>query len=349
MGDIRVGIVGVTGYTGIELARLLARHPEAVITYLSSESQGGNSLMTVFPHLTGADLPELEVFDPVAAVEECDALFLARGNGWAMQHASELITAGAKLIDLAADFRLADPALWMDFYGHEHQAKGLLDEAVYGIPELHRTAIEQARIVANPGCYPTSAILALAPAVAGQWIESSDIIISSTSGVSGAGRSRTETAYLFSEVNDNYRAYNVTKHRHTPEIEQELSGLAGEALEITFTPHLAPMTRGIHTTAYAHVAPEAGEDDIRQAYLDFYADAPFVQITEPGEWPETKQVAGTNFCRICPIVIPRTGRLVVLSVIDNLVKGAAGQAVQNFNLMFGLDETLGLNFPGIYT
>lgn len=348
MAEIRVGIVGATGYAGVEIVRLLVSHPEARLSYLTSESRGGSSLSDVYPHLRGFANLELQAFDPSVAVKECDVVFLARGNGWAMRHARELLDGGCKVIDVAADFRLGDPEVWKDYYGMEHEAESLLDEAVYGLPELHMDRIRNARLIANPGCYPTSAILALAPAVAGQWVQPGQVIVSSASGVSGAGRSRTDVPYLFGEVDENFRAYGVDKHRHTPEIEQELTGLAGEDYKVTFTPHLAPMTRGIHTTAYADLADIADEEAIRQAYLDFYQDAPFVQVLDAGQLPATKQVAGSNYCQISPVVLPRTGKLVVTAVIDNLVKGAAGQAVQNMNIVFGLDQATGLQHPAIY-
>ncbi|MEI6914283.1 MAG: N-acetyl-gamma-glutamyl-phosphate reductase [Armatimonadota bacterium] len=348
MAQFRIGVVGATGYAGIELVRLLSRHPNAEITYLSSESQDGESLSNVYPHLTGYTDIDLHSFSAEEAIENCDLVFLARGNGWAMKHARALLDAGLNVIDIAADFRLENAEEWKAYYGAEHTAGDILDEAIYGLPEVHKDCIRQARLVANPGCYPTSAILGLAPAVAGRWIETGDIIINSISGVSGAGRSRAEAAFLYGEVEQNFRAYGVGTHRHTPEIEQELTGLAGEDISVTFTPHLAPMTRGIHTTIYAELADGADEEDVRIAYEDFYQDSPFVRILPAGTLPETKQVLGSNYCFISPVLVERTRRLVVLCVIDNLVKGAAGQAIQNMNLMMDLDEKTGLDFPAIY-
>lgn len=346
--DIRIGVVGATGYAGVELVRLLTRHPCARVTYVTSASRAGDSLDAVYPHLLGfTDTPLVE-FDPAEAADACDLVFLARGNGWAMEHAGELLDSGCRVIDIAADFRLADLDVWQEHYGSEHTAEELAAEAVYGLPELHADSIASARLVANPGCYPTSAILALAPAVAGHWVRCDGIIFASASGVSGAGRSRTEVGYLFTEIDENYRAYNVEKHRHTPEIEQELSELAGESIAVTFTPHLAPMVRGIHTTAYACVADIQDGEAIYQAYVDFYQDAPFVRVLPPGQLPATKQVTGSNYCYISPVLLSRTGKLVVTAVIDNLVKGAAGQAIQNMNIMFGLDQTTGLDFPAMY-
>lgn len=328
--------------------RLLSRHPDVTMTYLSSESQDGEPLSSVYPHLIGYADMKLRAFSVEEAAESCDAVFLARGNGWAMKHARQLLDAGCRVIDLAADFRLEDPDVWESYYKVPHEAQELLEDAVYGLPELHRDCIRGARLVANPGCYPTSATLALAPAVAGRWIETGDIIVNSASGVSGAGRSRTEAAYLYGEVEQNCRAYGVGNHRHTPEIEQELTGLAGEEIKVTFTPHLVPMTRGICTTVYAELAEGADEEDVRAAYEDFYQDAPFVRVLPAGKAPETKQVLGSNYCFVSPVLVERTRRLIVLSVVDNLVKGAAGQAIQNMNLMLGLDEKAGLDFPAVY-
>lgn len=348
MAEVRVGIVGATGYAGVEIVRLLARHPNARITLATSESQSGEPLSAVFPHLTGYEPDPLRAFSAQEAVSLCDVVFLARGNGWGMRHARSLVEAGVRVIDIAADFRLRDPAVWEDYYGSAHEAEDLLREAVYGLPELHRERIRTARIVANPGCYPTSAILALAPALSRKLVDLRSIVVCSASGVSGAGRSKTEVPYLFSELHGNYRAYNVTRHRHTPEIEQELSGAAGEPVRITFTPHLAPMTRGIHTSAYAALASGADAAGLREAYAQTYAPEPFVHVLPNGQWPETKQVTGSNYCHVSAACDERTGRVIVLSVIDNLVKGAAGQAVQNMNLMFGLDEKAGLDFPALF-
>ncbi len=348
MAAVRIGVVGATGYAGVEIVRLLVRHPNAQITCVTSESRSGVPLSAVFPHLSGYVPEQLRPFSPKETAELADVVFLARGNGWAMKHAAALLRAGVKVIDIAADFRLRDPAVWREYYGCEHEAGDLLAEAVYGLPELYRDQIRKARLVANPGCYPTSAILALAPALKLGLVETRGVIVCSASGVSGAGRSKTEVPYLFSELDSNYRAYGVLKHRHTPEIEQELSVAAGTAVPVTFTPHLVPMTRGIHTTAYASLAAGADPSGLRQAYEEFYRDAPFVHVLLDGQFPETKQAAGSNYCRISPVFDERTGRVIVLSVIDNLVKGAAGQAIQNMNLMFGLDETAGLDFPAMY-
>ncbi len=348
MAAVRIGVVGATGYAGVEIVRLLTRHPNAQITCVTSESRSGVPLSAVFPHLSGYVPEHLRPFSPTEVAELADVVFLARGNGWAMKHAATLLQAGVKVIDIAADFRLRDPAVWREYYGCEHEAVDLLAEAVYGLPEFYRDRISQARLVANPGCYPTSAILALAPALKLGLVETRGVIVCSASGVSGAGRSKTEVPYLFSELDSNYRAYGVLKHRHTPEIEQELSVAAGTAVPVTFTPHLVPMTRGIHTTAYAALASGADASALSEAYEEFYSDAPFVHVLPEGQFPETKQAAGSNYCRISPVFDERTGRVIVLSVIDNLVKGAAGQAIQNMNLMFGLDETAGLDFPAMY-
>ena len=348
MTKIKAGIVVATGYTGIELVRLLGRHPNVEVSYLTSESQDGKGIGEVFPHLQGLAEQQMEPFDPVSAAEKCNLIFLARGNGFGMEHTQPLLDFGLKVIDLAADFRLKDPEIWKDYYGTDHSATELLAESVYGLPELHSEAIKGARLVGNPGCYTTCSILGLAPAVSGQWIEPGGVIVNAVSGVSGAGRSRKEAMYLFSELEANFKAYSVAKHRHTPEIEQELSLLAGQDIILTFTPHLAPMTRGILATIYATLSDGADIEALLDAYEDFYKDAPFVQIAPPGSPPETKQVRGSNYCRIGLEVNRRSGQLVIMSVVDNLVKGASGQAIQNMNLMLGFPETTGLEAPALY-
>lgn len=348
MSQIRIGIVGATGYAGVELARLLTGHPDAAITYLSSQSQAGQKVGDVFPHLAPCLDVTLEAYDAGTAAAKCDVLFLARGNGWAMKNAAGLLEAGCKLIDMAADFRLQDTDCWTSFYKMEHEAKDLVPEAAYGIPELFRDQIRKARLVANAGCFATSAILALAPAMAGKWVETSGIVVSSASGATGAGRSRTEVAYLFTEQNENFRAYNVAKHRHTPEIEQALGTLAGEDVMVTFIPQIAPFNRGIHTTAVARLAEDAEPAALRNAYEAFYSSSPFVEVLPAGQLPETRQVTASNRCRIGLVIDERARQLVALSVIDNLGKGAAGQAIQSMNLMFGLDEAAGLQAPAVY-
>lgn len=348
MTCVRVGIIGATGYAAVELLRLLLEHPAAEVTCLVSETKAGEPVSAAYPHLAGFGLPELQEYDPARMAAACDIVFAARGNGWAMSAAGELLARGVRIIDLAADFRLRDTAEWKYYYGSDHAAPDLLAEAVYGLPEIHADDIAGARIVANPGCYSTCAILALAPAVAAGLVSAEGICIASASGTSGAGRSRAETAYLFSEINENYRAYNVTKHRHTGEIDQELSALGASEISVTFTPHLAPMTRGIHTTAYARAKEGMDQTAVTEAYKAYFNNAPFVRVLEPAELPQTKQALGSNRCYISPVLCERTQMMVVTAVIDNLVKGAAGQAVQNMNLMAGLDGTCGLLKPAVY-
>ena len=355
---LRVGIVGVSGYGGGELARLLLAHPQVTLTYVTSGTYAGKPLRAALPGATPSDLV-CEVFDPAAAAEKCDLVFLAGEAGLAMKVAPGLLEAGKKIVDLSADFRLKDPAVYKEWYKAEHTAPYLLAEAVYGMPEITgKDAIEKARLVANPGCHVTAAVLGLAPLL--EWVSQADedpvdfksIVVDSLSGASGAGRSKFGLDYHFSEVNESMRPYGVGGvHRHTPEIEQVLSQVAGTAIILTFTPHLVPITRGILTTSYATLAPPelgAGGADLNAIYQGWYKDAPFVTILDPGQFPATKHVYGTNFCHIGLAVDKRTNRVIVVSAIDNLVKGAAGQAVQNMNLMCGFDETAGLTMSAVW-
>jgi len=343
---VRVGIISASGYAGGELVRYLLAHPHAKITYLSSHTFAGKPLSEAYPSLLGQDLPLCEQYDADAAAERCDVIFQAYGNGVGMKLAPDLVARGKRFIDVPADFRLKDPAVYREYYGAEHTAPDLLQEAVYGVSELHHAEIERARIVANPGCYAVGAILALAPLVAGKLVDPDSIIIDSKSGVSGAGRSKVEVSSLFTEINEGFRAYAVAGHRHTPEIEQELSSLMGREVKVTFTPHLVPMNRGILTTAYARLASDVS--DPAGVYRDFYAGRKFVVVLGEGRQPNTKNVFGTNYCHIGFAVDRRTNRIVVTSAIDNMGKGAAGQAVQNMNLMCGFDETTGLTSPAVF-
>jgi N-acetyl-gamma-glutamyl-phosphate reductase len=338
-----VGIGGASGYAGGELVRLLLQHPDAQITYLSSHTYAGKSMSAAFPGLASHQLPPLEEFDLQRAAQKTDLLFLAGETGFAMEVAKPLLEAGVRLIDLSADFRLRDPAVYAQWYKREHSAITLLDEAVYGLPELTaHSRLREANLVANPGCYPTSAALALAPVLAQRWVEPDSLVIDAKSGVSGAGRSKFGLDYHFAELNESMRAYGVPTHRHTPEIEQTLSDIAGAPVRVTFTPHLIPITRGILCTAYARLVRPFSAQELTAHYRRFYQDKAFVVVREPGDFPSTKHVAGTNYCHISLTVDERTQRLVVTSVIDNLVKGAAGQAVQNMNVMLGLVESRGL-------
>jgi len=319
------------------------------LTYISSETYKGKDVGAALPNMRGFLSMEFEGYDPDKAIERCDVIFLARHNGWAMHEASRYLDAGLKVIDLSADFRLRDAAVYHRWYKLEHSAPQFIDEAVYGLPELYRDEIRDARLIANPGCYVTSALLALAPVMKAYVIDPETIIIDSMSGFSGVGRSKFALENHFPEVNESARAYGVASHRHTPEIEQELSALAGAGVTISFTPHVIPITRGILSTVYGGIIG-AGftTDEFIQVYREFYNDSPFVQIMDEGEYPTIKSAVGSNFCRIAVKVDDRTNRIVVISAIDNLIKGMAGQAVQNMNLMYGLDERTGIVLPGMY-
>jgi len=342
----RVGIIGATGYTGIELVRLLLRHPKVRLTALTAEKNVGQPIWKLFPSiLKEADLicQPLEV-EPLS--KACDFVFTALPHKAVMEVAPGFLEKGIKLVDLSADFRLTDPKVYEQWY-EPHTAPHLLQEAVYGIPELHREEIKKARLVANPGCYPTSIILALAPALRNQLIDQRTIIADSKSGVSGAGRSAVLSS-LFAEVSENFKAYKVAEHRHTPEIEQELSRLAGEKVIITFTPHLVPMKRGILSTIYASLRSPLSEKEILDLYQNFYAKERFVRVHPADLLPSTADVLGSNYCDLGLRVDKRNNRLILLSAIDNLVKGASGQAVQNMNLMLGFEESLSLEIVPLY-
>jgi len=344
-----VGIGGASGYAGGELVRLLLQHPDVRITYLSSHTFAGKSMSAAFPGFAAHPLPPLEEFDIQRAAQKTDILFLAGETGFAMQVAKPLLEAGVRVIDLSADFRLRDPAVYTKWYRSQPAAIDLLDEAVYGLPELvAHSRLREAKLVANPGCYPTSAALALAPVLAQGWAEADSLIIDAKSGVSGAGRSKFGLDYHFAELNESMRAYGVPTHRHTPEIEQVLSEITGARIQLTFTPHLIPITRGILCTAYARLVRPFSAQELTLHYRRFYQDKTFVVVREPGDFPSTKHVLGTNYCHLSLVVDERTQRLVVTSVIDNLVKGAAGQAVQNMNLMLGLVESRGLEMPPVF-
>jgi len=334
---IKVGIVGGTGYTGVELLRLLVQHPEIELLAITSRGEAGSPVAEMFPSLRGS--VDLKFSDPKdAPLAACDLVFFATPNGIAMQQAAQLLNTGVRVIDLAADFRIQNIADWEKWYGMKHASPDLVAEAVYGLPEVNRSAIRQARLVANPGCYPTATQLGFLPLVESECVDLSSLIADAKSGVSGAGR-KAETSSLFSEVADNFKAYGVSGHRHLPEIQQGLSRAAGGPVGLTFVPHLAPMIRGIHATLYARITREV---DFQQLFESRYADEPFVDVLPPKSHPETRSVRAANICRIA-IHRPQEGNvLVVLSVIDNLVKGAAGQAVQNMNIMFGFDECTGL-------
>ncbi len=339
---LKAGIVGGTGYTGVELLRILAVHPQVRITAITSRGEAGKRVDALFPSLRGHI--DLSFSDPAAArLEQCDVVFFATPNGVAMSEAGALLSAGAKVIDLSADFRLRDVREWEHWYKQKHAAPELLAQAVYGLPEVERARIREARLVANPGCYPTAVQLGFLPLVESGLVDLTHLIADAKSGVSGAGR-KAEVRYLFSEATDNFAAYGVPGHRHWPEIRQGLASVAKRPVELVFVPHLTPMIRGIHATLYARIVREA---DFQKLYEERFREEPFVDVLPPGSHPDTRSVRAGNTCRIA-IHRPQGGdTLVVLSVIDNLTKGAAGQAVQNMNLMFGLEESAGLTAPPI--
>jgi N-acetyl-gamma-glutamyl-phosphate reductase len=342
----RVGVVGATGYTGVELVRLLLRHPKIKITALTSERYVGQPFWKVFPSVMKETDLICQALDVESLSGSCDFLFTALPHKTAMQVVPGFLQKGLKVVDLSADFRLADPKVYQEWY-EVHTAPALLREAVYGIPELHREEIKRASLVGNPGCYPTGVILALAPALRHKLIDHRTIIADSKSGVSGAGRSAVLSS-LFTEVSENFKAYKVTEHRHTPEIEQELSRVAGERVIITFTPHLVPMKRGILSTVYASLRKPLSENEILDRYREFYAQEQFVRLHPSDLLPSTADVFGSNYCDIGLKVDQRNNRLVLISAIDNLVKGASGQAIQNMNLMLGFEESLGIEAVPLY-
>jgi N-acetyl-gamma-glutamyl-phosphate reductase len=334
---IKVGIVGGTGYTGVELLRLLALHPNTELVCITSRGEAGQRVSDMFPSLRGfVDLP---FTDPARAnLAECDVVFFATPNGIAMQQVRALLDAGVRVIDLAADFRIQDIPTWEKWYGMSHACPDLVAEAVYGLPELNREQIAKARLVANPGCYPTSVQLGFLPLLKAGVVDEAHLIADAKSGASGAGR-KAETHILFAEAGDNFKAYGVAGHRHLPEISQGLAAMSGKQVGLTFVPHLTPLIRGIHATLYARLTKDA---DVQALFEEQYRDEQFVDVLPKGSHPETRSVRGSNQCRIA-VHRPEGGdTVVVLSVIDNLVKGAAGQAVQNMNIMFGFAESTAL-------
>ena len=339
---IKIGIVGGTGYTGVELLRILAAHPHAELTAITSRKEDGMPVAEMFPSLRG--FVSLAFSAPEKTpLHECDVVFFATPHGVAMAQARELLAAGVKVIDLAADFRLKDIAEFEQWYGMPHSCPDLLAEAVYGLPEINRAAIQTARIIGLPGCYPTSMQLGFAPVLAQKksLVNESALIADCKSGVSGAGR-KAEVHALLAEASDNFKAYGVKGHRHLPETVQGLQAIAGRKIGLTFVPHLVPMIRGIHSTLYATILPEARDIDFQSLYEDYYRDSVFVDVLPAGSHPETRSVRGSNMLRIA-VHRPADGdQLVILVVEDNLVKGAAGQGVQCMNIMFNLDESTGL-------
>lgn len=334
---IKVGIVGGTGYTGVELLRLLAGHSDVRVVAITSRKEAGMPVAEMYPSLRGAY--DLCFSDPAdAGLNQCDVVFFATPNGIAMEQAAALLDAGVRVIDLAADFRIKDVAEWERWYGMKHAAPNLIAEAVYGLPEINREQIKRAQLIANPGCYPTAVQLGFIPLLKAGAVDPQYLIADAKSGVSGAGR-KAEVHSLLAEAGDNFKAYGVAGHRHLPEISQGLAGVNNSAVGLTFVPHLTPMIRGIHATLYARLSKDI---NVQELFEQHYANEPFVDVLPAGSHPETRSVRGANVCRIA-VHRPQGGNtVVVLSVIDNLVKGAAGQAIQNMNIMFGFAENKGL-------
>ena len=340
---VKVGIVGGTGYTGVELLRLLAAHQDVEVVAITSRAECGRRVDDLFPNLRGHyDLAFSEPDVPMLAA--CDVVFFATPHNVAMNMVPELLAAEARIIDLSADYRIRDAALWSQWYGEPHASPELLAEAVYGLPELNRAQIAGARLVACPGCYPTSVQLGYMPLLARGLVDPKHLIASAASGVSGAGR-QAKVDNLLSEVSDSFKAYAVAGHRHLPELEQGLSDIAEQQVEITFVPHMLPIVRGIHSTLFSRVNDSS--IDLQALYEDWYRDEPFVDVLPAGVFPQTRTVKGANRCQIAVTVPQERDTVVVMAAIDNLVKGASGQAVQNMNIMLGLDESAGLRQVGL--
>jgi len=342
----RVGIIGATGYTGVELLRLLLHHPEVEVTALTSQKYAGLPIDQVFPSLMKYLQLKCEELNLDQVSKKTDFIFTAVPHKTAMETLPSFVQRGKKVVDLSADFRLQDPAVYERWY-QKHTAPELLKESVYGLPELHRKKIREAKIVGNPGCYPTGALIGLIPLVEKGMISLESIIIDSKSGVSGAGRDVVLES-LFCEVNEGIRAYKIFEHRHTPEIEQELSQLVQKKVNVTFVPHLIPIDRGILTTLYVILAKKMKTEEVLNIFERYYEKEPFVRICQRGKIPNTKNVRGSNYCDIGVQVNEGDGRLVVVTAIDNLVKGASGEAVQNMNIMLGYPETMGLDVVPVW-
>lgn len=340
MSQVQVGIVGGTGYTGVELLRLLANHPQAEVRAITSRSEAGVRVDEMYPNLRG--FYDLAFSEPdVDTLKACDVVFFATPHGVAMSMAEELTSAGVKVIDLAADFRINDLDEWAKWYGFDHTCPAMMEQVAYGMPELFREQIKQANVIANPGCYPTSILLALKPLVDADAIELEGIIADGKSGVSGAGRG-ANVAMLGAEMSESFKAYGVAGHRHLPEMKDKLQVLSGKQVDLTFVPHLVPMIRGMESTIYATLKQDLSQEQLQTLFEQAYQDEYFVDVMPAGSLPETRMVKGSNMCRLS-VFRPQSGNLVVItSVIDNLVKGAAGQAVQNMNILFNLPENEGL-------
>ncbi len=347
--NIKVGLVGVTGYTGMELLRLLCGHQSFQLTAVTSRQMAGNKVRDIFPQFTGYSWGTMQIStpDPQRLARECSLIFLAVPHGTALAMAPEFLEQGLQVIDFSADFRLKSTAVYEQWYGVQHGRPDLLQQAIYGLPEIYGSAIKQASLVANPGCYPTSVLLALWPLLRRGLVQTQNIIIDSKSGTSGAGRSpKTDT--LFCEVHNDFRAYSLGRHRHTPEMEQELSIMAGQQLQISFNPHLLPLDRGILSSIYCTPAADLKEEDIRQAYTEDYGPQPWIRTLPPGVLPRLSWVRGTMYCDLNLMLDHRLQQLTILSAVDNLCRGASGQALANANLMNGLPLEMGLELPPLH-
>ncbi|OEU64830.1 MAG: N-acetyl-gamma-glutamyl-phosphate reductase [Desulfovibrio sp. S3730MH75] len=342
---IPVGLVGVTGYTGMELARILSGHDGMNLVRVTSRAEAGKKLSDIYPFLLGLDLGELEITAPDVdeLAESCQLVFLAVPHKTAMDIGGKLYDKGIKVVDLSADFRIRDREIYEEWYKVDHTREDLLSKAIYGLPEFYRDQIKGASLIANPGCYPTSAIVGLTPAISEKLVETKDIVIDSKSGATGAGK-KAAVGTLFSEVSDSFKAYGLGGHRHTPEIEQELSVVAGDDITVSFNTHLLPINRGILSTIYTKLKDGVTAQDVRAAYEKAYGGEKWVRVLPEGKLPETRWVRGTMFCDVGLVVDPRTNRLIIVAAIDNVCRGASGQAVANANLMLGMDEGRGLNF-----
>ncbi|RUS43064.1 N-acetyl-gamma-glutamyl-phosphate reductase [Cohnella sp. AR92] len=345
---VRAAIVGSTGYGGVELIRLLAAHPNVTVTSVVSSSTAGTLYSDAFPHLVEIVTDSLDAVDPELLRSKADVVFLATPHGVSTKLVPDLLAVGLKVIDLSGDFRLKEREVYAEWYKKEAPEQSFLDRAVFGMSELFGDEVKGAEFISNPGCFPTATTLGLYPAVQAGWIDPDSIIIDSKTGVSGSGRGLSLSAH-YSEVNENFKAYKVGHHQHTPEIEMILSRAAGRPVTTSFTTHLVPMTRGIMSTMYATLTDKSRtSEDFTELYRQFYEGRRFVRVRRTGTYPATKEVYGSNYCDIGMNMDARTGRITIISVIDNLVKGAAGQAIQNLNLMMGWDETLGLLFTPVY-
>ncbi len=344
---IKVGIIGATGYTGAELVRILSGHPQVKLVGLTSQTYSNQGFAQVFPSAARFTDLVLEPQDTGSLVKRCDLLYTALPHGVSVEVVREVVEKGKKAIDLGADYRFEKADVYEQWYQVKHEAPQLAGKAVYGLPEIHRNRIREAEIIGNPGCYPTSIILGLAPLLKNGLVNPETIIADSKSGVSGGGRG-LQLGFHYAECNENFKAYNIGVHRHTPEIEQELGKLAGQKVTVSFTPHLVPMTRGILSTIYASLDQRRTTEELLELYQEFYEDEYFIRIHPPGRYPQTKWVYGSNFCDLGLAVDPRTNRVVVIAALDNLVKGASGQAVQNMNIMFNLPEQSGLDYAPVF-